>query len=71
MNVIGTWDDRVIGRKFLSTYGFVIGGVEGTYLLYFIVSFDGTIYYVGSPCVGPKIRDIMTTYKIYLMNLNE
>ena len=41
MNLIGTWDDRVIGKKFLSTYGFVFGGAAGTYMVSFIVSFMG------------------------------
>ena len=68
MNVIGIWDDRVIGKKFLFTYGFVLGGVAITYLVSFIVSFDGTIDYVGSTCVGLTIRYFMPSYEVYILN---
>ena len=68
MNVIGILDDSVIGKKFLSTYGFVLGGVAITYMVSFIVSFDGTIDYVVITCVDLTIRYFMPSYEVYILN---
>ena len=48
---------------------FLLGVVEETYLVSFIGYFDGTRDDVGIPCVGLTIRDNITTYEIYLMNM--
>ena len=69
MNVIGLWDEKVLGKMILSIYGFVIDVFEGKYLAYSIGSFDGTRDDVGGPCVGLEIRDIVTAYDIFLMHL--
>ena len=69
MNIIGLWEDKVLGLMFLYTYVFLLGAVEGTYLVSFIGYFDGTRDDVGSPCVGLTIIDNMTTSEIYLMNM--
>ena len=60
----------MLGTMLLFTYGFVLGVLEGKYLLSFIRSFDGTRIDVGGPCLGQRRSDIMTTYEIYLMNFN-
>ena len=52
----------MLGTMLLFTYGFVLGMVEGTYLLSFIGSFDGTRDDMGGPCLDPRRSDIMTTY---------
>ena len=71
MNIIGLWEDKVLGLMFLYTYGILLGVVEGTYPLSFIGYFDGTRDEVGSPCVGLTIRDNMTTSDKYMMHLKD
>ena len=65
MNIIGLWEDKVLGLMFLYTYGILLGVFEGTYLVSFIGYFDGTRDDVGSICVGLTIRDNITAYEIY------
>ena len=54
---------------FLNKYGILLGVAEGTYLVSFIGYFDGTRDDVGNPCVGLTIRDNITAYEIYIMNM--
>ena len=71
MNVIELWDEKVIGIMILFIYGYVLDLFQGIDLIYFIGSFDGIRDDVDGPCVGPKIRYIMTTYDKSLMNLKD
>ena len=60
-------------KKFglLLLYTFLLGVVEGTYLVSLVGSFYGTKDGVGSSCVGPTTSDIATASEIYLMTLKE
>ena len=71
MNIIGLWEDKVLGLIFLYTYGILLGVVEGKYLVSFIGYFDVTRDDVGNPCVGLTIRDITTASYISHMYLKK
>ena len=51
--------------------GFVLSGLEGRELGYFVGSSYGTGDEVGGPCVGLGVGGIINTSDIYDMHLNE
>ena len=50
---------------------FVLSVLEGRYLVSFVGYFDGTVYYIGGPCVCIVVGGVVTASEIDAMKLND